>query len=120
MAAFWEVTFDPRVEFEKDPATRTDGDVGEGVRGGRVQAEAPAGTGTFEEHKGDQCGWGRVGDGARQGMRWEEQAGDLTVWKTGTRRQRPDCVPKAQRSPGESGPGCTAEMNRAASPPPRP
>ena len=55
--------------------------------GGRVQAEAPAGTGTFEEHKGDQCGWGRVGDGARQGMRWEEQAGDLTAHRS------PNAVP---------------------------
>lgn len=66
MAAFWEVTFDRRVEFEKDPATRTDGDVGEGVwhGGGGVRAEAPAGTDVCEEHKGDHCGWGSVGDGA--------------------------------------------------------
>lgn len=32
VATFWEGTFERRVEFEKDPATRTDGDVGEGVR----------------------------------------------------------------------------------------
>ena len=41
MAAFWEVTFDPRVEFEKDPATQTDGDVGEGVRGGAASKQKP-------------------------------------------------------------------------------
>lgn len=47
VATFWEGTFERRVEFEKDPATRTDGDVGEGVRGGGgdVRAEAPVGTG---------------------------------------------------------------------------
>ena len=39
VAAFWEVTFDRRVEFEKDPATRTDGYVGEGVRRGGVASE---------------------------------------------------------------------------------
>lgn len=42
MAAFWEVTFDRRVEFEKDPATRTDGDVGAGVwHGGAVSEQRP-------------------------------------------------------------------------------
>ena len=32
--------------------------------GGGIRAEAAAGTGMREEHKGDQRGWGSVGDGA--------------------------------------------------------
>ena len=61
MATFWEVTFERRVEFEKDPATQKDGDVGEGVWGGGRQSRGPSGHGLsmFKEHNGGQCVWGK-------------------------------------------------------------